>query len=225
MESRPRHLGDQRWSELAAGEPPILAVPVGSCEQHGPHLPLDTDTRIALAVAERLARARTDTVVAPPLAVTASGEHAGFPGTLSIGVDATTTMLIELIRSADWARGVLLVNGHGGNRAAVDRAVEVGIAEGRSVAAFWGRVDGGDLHAGHTETSIMLYLDADAVDVAAARPGPTPTLAELRRVGVGAVSASGVLGDPTGASAADGERIVTSLSEQILRQVDDRWPR
>ncbi len=224
MESRRSHLGDLRWPELADGVRRILAVPVGSCEQHGAHLPLDTDTRIAIAVAHRLADARDDVVVAPPLTITASGEHAGFPGTLSVGTDVTAALVVELVRSADWARGVLLVNGHGGNRDAVERAVAVGTAEGRTVVAFWPHVEGGDLHAGCTETSIMLHLDPDAVDLAAATAGPSPTIAELRRAGVRAVSPGGVLGDPSHASAADGIRILAALTEQIVRRAAAEWP-
>ena len=70
------------WTDVGS---PILVVPVGSCEQHGPHLPLHTDTVIATALARALAERRDDCVVAPALTITASGEHQGFAGTLSIG--------------------------------------------------------------------------------------------------------------------------------------------
>src|SRR3954449_5713373 len=104
------------WTEVAS---PILLLPVGSCEQHGPHLPLHTDTVIATALACGVAERRSDCVVAPPITIGASGEHQGFAGTLSIGTDAMTNVLIELVRSADWAAGVVFVNGHGGNAAAM----------------------------------------------------------------------------------------------------------
>ena len=61
----------------------ILAVPLGSTEQHGPHLPLGTDSDVALALADRLAAARADVLVAPVLPYGSAGEHAAFPGTLS----------------------------------------------------------------------------------------------------------------------------------------------
>ena len=61
-------LGARTWREVRGAGPLIAAVPLGSCEQHGPHLPLDTDTRIAVALADGLAAARPDVVVAPPLA-------------------------------------------------------------------------------------------------------------------------------------------------------------
>jgi creatinine amidohydrolase len=82
----------ERWSSSdVAAERPVVAIPVGSCEQHGPHLPLGTDTMIAGALAERLAERRraVPVLVGPALSVTSSGEHAGFAGTLSIGAAAT----------------------------------------------------------------------------------------------------------------------------------------
>ena len=111
-------LGDVTWTDLWNLAPrPIIAIPVGSCEQHGPHLPLDTDTRIAVAVAEGLVSSFEpgDVLIGPTLAATSSGEHAGFPGTLSIGADVVEQTIVELVRSADWSAGVVLVNGHAGN--------------------------------------------------------------------------------------------------------------
>ena len=123
-------LGTMAWPELWHAAPrPVLVVPVGSCEQHGPHLPLDTDTRSPPPSPtgwSRLRRAGDGArpfVLAPALTVTASGEHAGFPGTLSIGTDVFERVVVELVRSADWSGGVVLVNGHGGNAEAVGRAV------------------------------------------------------------------------------------------------------
>src|SRR3984957_13187019 len=108
-------LAQLRWPEIEQGPRRLLVVPVGSLEQHGPHLPLDTDTRIAVAVARRACAGRAGVALAPALPVGASGEHADFPGTLSIGSDALTTCLIELGRHASlhWP-ALMLVNGHGG---------------------------------------------------------------------------------------------------------------
>jgi creatinine amidohydrolase len=211
-------LGAMTWDE---SDRPIVVVPVGSCEQHGPHLPLDTDTVIATELARTLADRRSDCVVAPPITITASGEHRGFPGTLSVGTEITAGMIVELARSADWASGVVFVNGHGGNVTAMQRATEVFEVERRRVLVWWPRVRGGDPHAGHTETSIMLALAPGAVRLAAAQPGPIPTLDALVREGVRPLSPSGVLGDPTGADSETGRRILDELADQLSAAVTD----
>jgi creatinine amidohydrolase len=216
-------LGRRTWPELAAVRP-VLAVPLGSCEQHGPHLPLDTDTTIAVALASELARRRDDVAVAPPLAYGASGEHAGFPGTLSIGLAALEVVLVELVRSADAFAGVVLVNGHGGNARAVEHAMATSRREGRRVLSWWPSVEGGDAHAGRVETSVMLALDPEAVHPDRAEPGRTEPLAELlpalQAEGVRPVSPSGVLGDPTGATAAEGRRLLDELAGALVAAVD-----
>ncbi len=200
----------------------MLIVPVGSLEQHGPHLPLDTDTRIAVAVATGAARGRDGVAVAPPIAFGASGEHAGFPGTLSIGTHALAQLLLELGRDAsrDWD-ALLLVNAHGGNRDAVDAALARLHGEGRRSAVFHVSPAGGDAHAGRTETSLLLHLDRGAVRVDRLEPGvltPVTSLMDrLRREGVRSVSPNGVLGDPVSAGAAEGERLLAELVAACTR--------
>ena len=225
-----RRLTDVRWPQL---HPPslLLVVPLGATEQHGPHLPLGTDTLIAAEVADGLAAARADVVVAPALPFGSSGEHAGFPGTLSIGQEATETVLVELVRSAmppppdpTRFRGVVLVNGHGGNAGPVRRAVERLTAEGRDVLAWWPQVPGGDPHAGRTETSLLLALAPQLVELDAAVAGPVPPLARLAVEGVRALSPSGVLGDPAGAGRPEGERVLAALVAQVVDAVAQRWP-
>ena len=216
-------LGRLTWPEVAESQQPYLALPIGSCEQHGPHLPLDTDTRIANTLAEQLARRRPDVVVAPALAYGASGEHAGFPGTLSIGQAALELVLVELGRSADAFRGLVIVNGHGGNVDTVARAVRQLLDEGRRATAWSPRVPGGDAHAGRTETSLLLALAPAEVrlEVAAAGP-PTPLpelLGALRSRGVAAVSPNGVLGDPAGATADEGQSILAALADDLIAHV------
>jgi mycofactocin system creatininase family protein len=213
-----RRLADLTWRDVPDGA--LLAVPLGATEQHGPHLPLSTDTDVAVALAERLAAARDDVVVAPALPYGSSGEHAGFAGTLSIGQEATELLVTELVRSADAFVGAVLVCGHGGNHEPVTRAVATLTAEGRRVLAWWPRVEGGDLHAGRTETALMLSLRADAVG--APEAGTTAPVSELRARGVRAVSPNGVLGDPAGATAAEGAGLLEALAADLVAAVARR---
>ena len=217
MTSRPTRLGETCWPDVAPGS--ILALPVGSCEQHGPHLPLDTDTRIAVALAEALVTVRRDVMVAPAVAYGASDEHAAFAGTLSMGHEALVMVLTELGRSADHFDGVVVVNGHGGNTEAVRRAVESLEGEGRRALAWWPAIEGGDAHAGHAETSMMLAIDHHLVRLDRAEAGNIAPLRELwptlTSEGVAAVSANGVLGDPTGASATEGRLLLVRLAADL----------
>ncbi|HUF97741.1 MAG TPA: mycofactocin biosynthesis peptidyl-dipeptidase MftE [Ilumatobacter sp.] len=213
-------LGPMTWNDIDASVPkPILVVPVGSCEQHGPHLPLHTDTVIAVALADALVAERGDCVATPPLTITASGEHEGFPGTLSIGNEAMRSVIVELVRSADWASGVVFVNGHGGNVSAMQAATSVLGRERRRVLTWWLRVPGGDPHAGHVETSIMLAIAPDEVHVDRAVSGPIPTNDELIEHGVQAVSPSGVLGDPSNSTPEDGQRMFADLTDDLCATV------
>lgn len=232
-------LADRPWPTVGR---PVVLVPLGSTEQHGPHLPLDTDTVVASVVCDELAtRLRAaevdgDVVVAPAIAYGASGEHQDFPGTISIGTEALTFLLIEYGRSAcGWARQVIFVNGHGGNVEALAAAVPVLIGEGRPVAwlpcvpasrpapesapepepapAPEARLV--DAHAGRSETAIMLSHDADRVHANRLEPGNTAPITELlpglRSGGTRRVSPNGILGDPRGATAAEGAALLDAI--------------
>jgi mycofactocin precursor peptide peptidase len=218
-------LAQAQWPTVEENLRQLLVVPVGSLEQHGPHLPLDTDTRIAVAVARRACQGRAGVALAPALPVGASGEHAAFPGTLSIGAEALAACLIELGRHASlhWS-ALLLVNGHGGNVNAVEAAVGRLRYEGRACLAWHAALPEGDAHAGRSETSVMLALAPGAVRLDAAERGDVRPLGEilplLRERGVRAVSANGVLGDPAGASAAQGEQLLARLVDSLSAAID-----
>lgn len=214
-------LGPLRWPQLS-GVRPVLLVPLGATEQHGPHLPVETDTIIAAALAGAAAERHPGALVAPAVPYGSSGEHAGFPGTLSIGQAALELLLVELVRSADRFGAVVLVCWHGGNAEPVRRAVARLRHEGRQVVAWWPSVQDGDLHAGRTETSLMLSLAPELVgDLRPA--GATAPIAELlpalRAHGVRAVSSSGVLGDASGATAHEGDELFARLVADLAGTV------
>ncbi|MCR2811234.1 MULTISPECIES: mycofactocin biosynthesis peptidyl-dipeptidase MftE [unclassified Microbacterium] len=219
--SPPLPLADVPWPRVPRDV--TLLVPLGSTEQHGPHLPLDVDTAIASAVCDGVARRLAQpTVIAPAIAYGASGEHQRFAGTVSVGTDALTRTLVEFCRSArGWAGRIVFVNGHGGNTDALTAAMATLAQEATAVS--WHPCRHGDVHAGRPETSIMLHLAPHRVLMDAAEPGVTASVPELlprlRRGGVDAVSANGVLGDPRGATAAEGAAILDRMIREVAESV------
>lgn len=209
---------------------PIAVLPLGATEQHGPHLPPETDTLLATAAARELGASDVGTVrVLPALAYGASGEHQAFEGTVSVGTEALAGTIVELGRSVcDWADRLVVVNGHGGNVDALRRAVPLLRHEGRDAGWLPCRTseDPTDTHAGHAETSLLLHLHPGLVRVDLAVPGcvePLPRiLPALREGGVVAVSPNGVLGDPTTASADEGRRMWATLVDDARGRLE-RW--
>lgn len=231
-------LGDLRWPDLDRPEPDsperdspdlgsgarsLLVVPLGATEQHGPHLPLSTDTDLAVALARELAARRGDAVVAPALPYGSSGEHQAFPGTLSIGRAALELLAVELCRSATaHFAHVLLVSGHGGNHDAARAAVDTLRSEARDVR-LWSPSWRGDPHAGRTETSLMLWLAPLRVRPELAQAGNTTPLTQLmaglRGGRLRELAPNGVLGDPTGASAEEGRQAFQDLVNDLAADV------
>lgn len=223
--TRSAQLGHCTWPELDdAGI--VVLVPVGATEQHGEHLPLGTDTHVAQAIADAAAADATSLVVAPAINYGASGEHEGFPGTISVGRDALKLMLLEYGRSVcRWADRVVFVNGHGGNVPTLIEAVDRLRYEGRDVAWFPCAPARGDAHAGRTETSLLLAISPSLVVAERARAGNCAPLTELMEdivaKGVSAVSPNGVLGDPAGASPAEGQALADGMSRALTRRLAD----
>jgi creatinine amidohydrolase len=209
-------------------------VPLGSTEQHGPHLPLDTDTRIAIAWARAVADAIPGALLAPAVPYGSAGEHQAFPGTLSIGQAALEQLVVELVRSAaGQVDATALLSGHGGNHEPVTRAVDQLRTEGHRVTAFFPSWDQArwpigavDAHAGRTETSLLLHLAPAAVRTDRLEQGATEPVDDLmdrmRAGGTAAVSPNGVLGDPRGASAAEGRLLLDDLAARTVTALRDR---
>ena len=218
------------WTDVAPNS--CVIVPVGSFEQHGPHLPLDTDTQIAIHLSEAVAHLQPAVIVAPAISISASGEHAGFPGTISIGTSALSTVFIEVVRSCDWAQGVIFVHGHGGNLEATHIASQTLRHENRNYAHWWPQIENSDAHAGITETSLMLAINPQVVHIDRLASGNTQPIAEiqheLRDRGVKSVSPNGILGDAQQATRDHGnlmlQRLVSDLDD-FVNATRARWPR
>ncbi|MFE9448438.1 creatininase family protein [Streptomyces sp. NPDC006739] len=208
----------------------VAVLPVGSFEQHGPHLPLATDTLVACAVAREIAAAYPVHLL-PPVTVSCSHEHAGWPGTVSIS-SVTLHAVVRDIAASLRRSGVdvlVVVNGHGGNYV-LGNVVQEASARGERMALFpaaedWetARERAGvltslltDMHAGEIETSILLHAHPEFV-----RPGyeSADFTADDRRhlltVGMSAYTESGVIGRPSLGSAEKGKELLASLVESF----------
>ncbi|TDT33340.1 mycofactocin biosynthesis peptidyl-dipeptidase MftE [Naumannella halotolerans] len=223
-------LGERCWPELAAAPESLVLLPLGAVEQHGPHLPLITDTLIAERVAAAAAgKLEGRILVAPAISYGASGEHEGFPGTVSVGAHALQLLLLEYGRSClRWASRLVIVNAHGGNLAPLTQAVARLRYEGRDVTWFAcapaaSAADDRDSHAGAWETSLVLHLRPELVDLPAMAPGVTQPLSALLPSmlldGVRGVSASGVLGDPTRATGKAGAEHFAGIVDRLVEAI------
>jgi len=222
------NLGGSSWTDVTDTPPDVALLPVGSTEQHGPHAPLSTDSLVAEEVAREAADSTDASAVAlPAVPVGVSREHAAFDGTLYVSPPTFRSYVSETARSAP-ADSVVFVNGHGGN---VDALHEASAALARDDDApfathwtWWEAADLGDAsmgHAGRVETSVLLYLAPELVDEEEAAPGAGSW-------GEGAEGAplaydsdeftdEGVVGDPTEATAEEGERIYGSAVASLVR--------
>ncbi len=233
-----RNLADLRAPDLdrLVTDRSIVVQPLGAIEQHGPHLPFNTDLliadRVSHAAVERVG-AELDVWLLPPLAYTKSNEHAWSSGTIWLSATTLLAVLDDIGRciAATAARKLVFFNGHGGNSALVAVANrELRLAHGLmtflahpGVPPDQGGVSAPDelgmgIHGGTDETAMMLHLAPHLVDMSAATrnvPGHLATNRYVRfggSVGFGWLSndfgPDGHIGDPTAATADRGEQLV-----------------
>ena len=211
-----RLLAEMTWPEIAeavAAGFTTVVMPLGATEQHGPHLPLGTDTFRAEALAERLAAVLPDAVVAPALPIGCSDEHSGFAGLLSLDHTTLASVIFDCARRmAAWGvRRLVLLSAHGGNRQALELAAARLSAEVRELEV---RVLG--CSTAIPGALLMLCLRPDLVRMERIVPGHVGSMTEvmprLLHAGLRSVTPSGVLGEASRADGARGERY---LAEQI----------
>ena len=232
----PSRFEDAVWPEVEAwieGGRRTALIALGSIEQHGPHLPLGTDRLIAEALAQGLAARLADAVALPAVAIGCASEHLDFPGTLHIEPETLEAMLRDLLRSLEHHgfERAFVFTAHGGNVDALDamRArlaesapglvirietdLRVGPMQSRVVALE--ALDGDDAgpHAGEYETSLVAMLSPGSIRRKALRPGRVVSAGEAQSLFYPSLrpnTQSGVLGDPTSASADRGERYLNA---------------
>ncbi len=239
----PRSLGELTFPEVSRKlkESSILCLPIGAIEQHGAHLPLNTD----VVVAEELTRAliarwgdQFDLWQLPTLSISLSLEHDWAPGTLSLSVQTFAALLKEMGREivrALPARNLAIVNGHGGNRGILenllrelrsDLALNACVIHPFDLAGATSGAAVRDVHGGARETSVMLALAPDLVRrdlIAGAEQPPVPdSVAALIfdrgvtwpwRTDDPRLARTGIIGDPREASLERGRAMVDSMIE------------
>ncbi len=219
-------MGSATSAEIAESRP-ILLLPLGAWEQHGPHLPLDTDTMIITRVVADVLRhsdlQSINVMSAPAISITASDEHDGFPGTLSTGTQALKDSVVAICRSASWATGVCIVNGHGGNADAL-AAITSALEYEKITHSVWSlpSYSGGDMHAGHTETSLLLHIAPDEVRTNVIARGAIQEdglIDAMRDGGVQAVSENGIIGDASTATASHGKAVLDLYTNSLRAHV------
>lgn len=234
------------WQEMlrhelldALEQRPVVIVPVGSVEQHGPHCPQDVDISIPYHLAIRAADAIADfpVIVAPPVTFGFTHYNMGEVGTITLGLETFIAVLCDVCRSL-WANGfhrIVMLNGHGGNEAPTWNASVKLAEEDVWVLAVtywnmapdelrdWSEADEGSIgHGGEWETSLQLYLRPQLVDSAKMVKDEwrRPFSPEVQRYAVfperRREMAHGVMGDPFAAAAAKGERLFGVLLDRLV---------
>ncbi|HYL28198.1 MAG TPA: creatininase family protein [Candidatus Nitrosotalea sp.] len=248
--------GEMTWPEVkaAAARPCVAIVPIATLEDHGPHLPIDTDLLLCASVCEEAAsRAAGRAVLVPPINHGYTPHHLDFPGAITIGAHTLIEYGLDVCKSLahHGFERILIVNGHGSNTPFAEIVARLCVVQTGALAAavnYWGAPGvreaaeslresepvGGMNHACEFETSLYLALRPDLVEMGKAvselshRPtknywtdliagdGPLAMMEHWSQL-----SESGVMGDPTKATAEKGRALLDAAASGIVELVDE----
>jgi creatinine amidohydrolase len=234
-DAKPIRLEDLPWPEIAALRQVnggMLLLPLGATEQHGPHLPISTDTLIAEWVCW-YASAKTNVPVLPALSYTVSAGHTTkWPGTFSL---LHETFIASLRQIAAWAaatgwKRLLLINSHFGNDASIRVAVDqIRLAHLGSLQiaarntfnltpSIWNYFisDAGDLHANQAETDLLLFLAPELVRRSEIQDDPDRTSESIFSYPVAQTSLNGVTGSPSRGSTKKGRQLFSEIGDALV---------
>lgn len=217
---------------------------VGSTEQHGPHLPLASDTLMGEWLADATARRLGHALVGPTLRIGCSQHHLAFPGTISIDPATLRDLLVSYGKTLlnHGFRRAIVIPSHGGNFQVVSEAVaelnkqlpekhvitfadlNLLIDASHKLSSEFGITPGASgAHAGEFETSILLFMRPDLVDMGRAQEGFTgeigPLIPDLLKHGLARVTANGILGDGRLGDASRGEKYLLAWLDLILAEI------
>ncbi|MEM0966225.1 MAG: creatininase family protein [Verrucomicrobiota bacterium] len=233
--------------EAARNSKALIILPTGAIEQHGPHLPVGVDSLLGTSFVSRLiAGLNEDEPVwfAPPIWIGKSNEHDGYPGTLSLSGDSFRAQVLstaEQVKQMGFSR-IALLNTHGGNQPVLQTTVleietsfgiKASILDSHPITDLDPREEQFGIHAGQYETSLMLAICPDMVEMDKADcywmddRFPKGSFAAENHFATFAwkiadFTPSGTLGDATLASASDGERWVTGVIDVLLKQIREK---
>ncbi len=236
-------LAELHWPELHRldREKIVCVLPVGSMEQHGPHLPFQVDTFLSSRLAEDLEKIVPDILLLPPIWSGVSAHHMDFPGSITVRAKIFIALLHDICASLHHHgfRRVVLLNGHGGNRASLEVLGQELFAEFRltvNTLAYWDLVPAlvkslkkskskGMGHSGELETSLMLHLaphlvnqqDIPAGVLGVEEEGPLDGI--KRYVAMKEHSDQGVIGMPSAASAEIGAELYRGALSALEKAV------
>jgi len=246
--------GEYTSPEMQAflAEDPVVLLPVGAYEQHGPHLAMDTDTVIGESIGARVVReSKTPCVMLPPVWVGISEHHMQFSGSLTLRQPTMSALLFDILESLgrSGVRKALVLNSHGGNMVPLNEALtRIGQQfDGTwALLTYWNLISkeiwdirksefGGISHAGEMETSLMLHLDGQRV-----REGQLPEANNVKgskwwspemfagnKISMyqsyDKLSAAGHIGDPRLGTAEMGQTVHDLVTERTIELVEAMW--
>lgn len=229
-----RLLEEMTWPEIEAGlkETQTIILPVGATEEHGPHLPVFTDTIQALEVAREAALLK-NVFLAPPLHYGVCRSTRGFPGTVTVGHDALRSFVKELLISF-WDSGftkVLILTGHAGGQhmAALEEACQRAVEERDfrvSLVSLFDLIDSkvvetpGDGHSGEIETSMMMVIRGDLAKGKPDAHFPNRPRFLIQK-DVRHLMGNGVMGDPSRASKEKGRAFFEMAVRGVVKALEE----
>ncbi|RLF14170.1 MAG: hypothetical protein DRJ66_06535 [Thermoprotei archaeon] len=209
--------------------PKICVLPIGSLEQHGDHLPISTDTIIALEVAKRIAK-HFNAFLLPPIPYSLSLEHRKSRATIWLSPETLISLIKDIAHSLEYHKYevLIVVNGHGANFILRNVVRELNYTLNLLVilidlgAMYFGSRHSREVHAGRSETSIMLYLRPDLVRKESAKDYiPHVTRDYLDYLSMLDISPYGVWGEPTKATKEYGEKLLNNIVKEAIDYVSE----